>query len=436
MGLVKDVYDPSVNVREPLSSYQTMLDLIHRDNTLSTAYDIIVEFVNSRGFDFIGGTKAKRDEIRTKFENLNWLQISPNLVHSLCYYGDGYLELRRKQSLTPNELHVLETTEMRIRYDKHGRVLGYVQRPFKFSGMSEKKIKELEGTPEEPAQGIFFEPDEVIHFRMKWIGSQVYSYNPNTPILTEASTKIYAGNYLFNIFINMPPRYIAHLAGMSKASFKNAKQEFISSKTNYKKTIAFSRSSDPKSKLQLQKIDPPYDEMLIKIMKYLNKEILKVTRVPKTWVEGEESENRGVGESLNFPFHTRIQYIHRNILEPPINMKLLKALNYFKKPSGATKKLMMRYNEPTRKGEMEILQNAGLLRDMGLKRTALVNYLDDRGICGIDPTDFEKDQVKKNMELNESRQRMNQGTQDMTQNINEAGVSDKSAVKMGMSSGS
>ena len=41
MGLVKDVYDPLARVREPLSSYQTMLDLIHQDTTLSTAYDIL-----------------------------------------------------------------------------------------------------------------------------------------------------------------------------------------------------------------------------------------------------------------------------------------------------------------------------------------------------------------------------------------------------------
>ena len=67
---------------------------------------------------------------------------------------------------------------------------------------------------------------------------------------------------------------------------------------------------------------------------------------------------------------------------------------------------------------------------MGLKPKALVNYLDRRGILGIDPTDFEKTQIKKDMELNDSRQRMNQGMEDMTQNRNEAGVSDSSAIKM------
>ena len=438
MGLVKDIYDPIARVREPLSEYRTMLDLIRNDNTLSTAYDIIVEFATHRGFDFIGGNKKERDKLRLLFEDLNWEQVQTNLIYSLFYYGDAFLELRRNNSKTPNELWVLETTEMRIAYDGHGKVEGYVQRPFKMTGMSQEKIieKEREIVPKSDGgdgiktQGVFFEPDEVIHFRMKWIGSQVYSYNPNEPIATEAATKRYAGNYLMNIFINMPPRHMVHLAGISKRDYKSAVRDFQSAKTNYKKAIAFTRSSDPKAKLQMQKIEPPYDEQLIKVMKWINKEMLKITRVPKTWVEGEESENRGVGESLNLPFQVRIQYLHRNIIEPQINKKLLRALGHFKKPVNTAKRMKLRYNEISRKGELEILQNVGLLRDMGLKVEAMVRMLDERGILGFDPTDFEERQVKKNIELNDSRQRMNKDTKDMTQNRNEAGVSNKSAQKM------
>lgn len=429
LGLVKDIYDPASTVREPLSEYRTMLDLIHRDGTLATAYDIVVDFATHRGFDFIGGDKEKRDELRELFENLNFKQVLHNLMYSLCYYGDGYLELRRNQSATPNELWVLEATEMRILYDSHGKVDGYVQRPFNMSGMSEKDIRAKEGTPEHPMQGIFFSPDEVIYFRMKWIGSQVYSYNPNTPIATEASTKLYAGNYLMNIFINMPPRYVAHLAGISKKDYESAKKEFQSTKTNYKKTIAFSRSSDPKSKMDLKKIEAPYDETLINIIKWLNNEIIKVTRVPRLWLEESRSENRSAAEVEQRPFDVRIQSIHRTMLEPSINTKLLKALGYYKKKEGKSK-LRIKFNEISRKGEKEIIANAGMLRNMGLKPKALVTYLDERGILGLDPTDFEKQQIKKDMELNESRARMDKGTEDIKSRLDEKGVSAGSELKM------
>ena len=331
---------------------------------------------------------------------------------------------------------------MRIIYDNHGKVQGYVQRPFGISGLTDEEILELEGTQANPNQGIFFKPEEVIHFRMKWIGSQVYSYNPNEPLSQVASTKLYAGNYLMNIFINMPPRYVAHLAGVSLTDYNNAKLDFQSAKTNYKKTIAFTRSSDPNSKLTMNKIEPPYDTLLIDIMKWLNGEIIKLTRVPRTWVEGSQNENRGVGESLQFPFEAHITFIHRVIIEPLINRVLLKQLEGGKeikeKPKAESKgkesksnlkKIKFRFNEISKKGETETLQNAGLLRDMGLKPEALVNYLDERGILGTDPDDFEEQQFAKNMELNPSRQRMDKSTDSMTQNRDESGVSNSKDVK-------
>ncbi len=450
-GLVKDVYDPVTSVREPLSAYRTMLDLIHSDATLSSAYSLITKFATYRGYDFTGGTKAQRDRHRKLFTELNFQQVLPNIMYSLNYYGDCFLELRKNDSSSINELWPLETTEMRIIYNEHGKVGGYVQRPFNMTNLSEEEVlkKEKEKitdseTGEERTQGIFFDKDEVIHFRMKWIGSQVYSYNPNEPISQIASTGLYAGNYLMNIFINMPPRYVAHLAGISNSDFTTAKREFESTKTNYKKTIAFTKSSDPTSKLTLQKIDAPYDEMLIKILSWIHGEMLKITHVPRTFIEGDTSENRGVGESLNLPFEVSLQWIHRCVLEPPINRTLLRLLKKGVPKSTETKsakkevkiksEVQLRFNEISRKGENEIIMNAGLLRDMGLKPDALVAYLDERGILGIDPDDFEEQQVSKNMELNSSRERMNPGKKDMTQNRDEAGTSNKSAKKMGLKS--
>lgn len=455
-GLVKNVFDPVANVREPLSEYQTMLDLIHRDPTLSTAFSIIVDFATYRGFDFIMGTRAQRDHWRKVFVDLNFQEVLPNLIYTMCYYGDGFLELRKQDSKTVNELWVLETTEMRIIYDEHGKVLGYVQRPFNMQGLTDEEVlqKEREVIPEEEGgdgektQGIFFDPEEVMHFRMKWVGSQVYSYNPNEPIAQVASTRLYAGNYLMNIFINMPPRYIVHLAGIGQRDFNNAKAEFRSSKTNFKKAIAFTKSTNPESKLDLKKVDAPYDEALINIIKWLNNEMAKITRVPRSWLEESAAENRGVTEAEQRPFDVRIGALHKNSLECVINRKLLpmlekspkevdtKKVEESKDPNAKPKKIkdkvQFKFNEISRKGENEIIMTTGLLRDMGLKPEAMVKHLDNRGILGFDPDDFEEKQIAMNMELQPSRERMDKGKQDMTQNRNEGGVSNKSGQKMGI----
>ncbi len=439
-GLVKDVFDPAIAVRQPLSEYRTMLDLIHSDHTLATAYGILVDFATYRGFDFIQGTKAERDKFRRLFEELGFEEVLPNIVYSMCYYGDAYLELRKNSSKTINELWPLETTEMRIIYNEHGEVHGYVQRPFNMQSMSEEDILKKEKEPlrdetgkeivdpiteQVKTQGIFFGKDEVIHFRMKWIGSQVYSYNPNEPISTVAATRLYAGNYLMNIFINMPPRYVAHLSGISNKDYTISKKEFQATKTNYKKTIAFTKSSDPQSKLDLKKIDPPYDELLIKITKWLNMELLKITRVPRSWIEESGIENRGVTEAEQRPFDVRIMALQRQNIQLPVNKKLLPQLR-------ANPKVKFRFNEISRKGEKEILENSSMLMNFGVKPEALVRYLDERGILGFDPVDFDMERLKKDPETNPSRQRMNKSTSDMTQKRNEAGTSDKSAKKMGI----
>ena len=451
-GFVKDVSDPASSIREPLTEYQVMLDLIQQDPTLARAFDIITDFATYNGYDFTGGKKSDREKLRHLFYNkLNFDEVQPNLIRTLCYYGDAFLELRKQGSKTPNELWVLETTEMRIEYDVHGKVTGYWQRPFKMSGLSTQEILDKEKT-----HGVFFKPEEVVHFRIKWLGSQIYSYNPVEAASTAISTRLYAQNYLMKIFTNMPPGYHMHLAGIGKQDYKSAKEEFQSAKTRYQKRIAITKSSDPNSRPTITKIDAPYDEQLLKVMSYLRNEILTSTGVPRSWLQESASENRGITEAEQRPFDVKIKAIQRNIIGTKINIQLLPALGFSrnrlmdkedeeeegmegmelgvkkkkKEKEDEFSKLMFRYNEISVKGETETLQNAGLLRDMGLKPKSLVRFLDERGIVGLDPSDFDENQLRKNLELNPSREGMDPNKKDMTNKLGEKGTSDDGAKKI------
>ena len=428
LGFVKNIYDPIVRVREPLSDYQTMLALMRRDNDLVTASDIITDFSTYRGYDFIRGNRDQRDKLRDKFEDLNWLPVDKNLKQSCFWYGDAFLEQRDLDNKGKvDELHPLETTEMRIAFDKHGELdpqKAYVQRPFRLTGLTKDQILD-----KELSQGVWFSEDQVIHFRAKWVGSQVYSYNPLESATTAISTKLYASNYLMNIFINMPPSYLIHLAGAGEKQRKELKADIQQGKTNYKKNILISSSSDPSSKIQVEKIESPLDPNLQIVQKWLKREVLKVTRVPMSWVEESASENRGITESQQRPFDVKIISLQRDPFEVQINRKLLPALGFKTKGTGAESKVRFKYNTTSFKEEAEILQNAGLLRDMGLKPKSLVNYLDNRGILGLDPDDFEEEQSQKNVELNPSRQRMDKNTQDMTNKLDSQGVSKQGEQK-------
>jgi hypothetical protein len=190
--------------------------------------------------------------------------------------------------------------------------------------------------------------------------------------------------------------------------------------------------------LQLTKVDPPYDKDLMDIMKWLTNEVLTITGVPRSWIMESGTENRGVTEAEQRPFDVRIQAIHRNILEPQINRLLLPALGYYKKAKEAENYVVFRFNEISKKGEKEILQNVAMLQSFGLKPKALVKYLDERGILGLDETDFQDPMMLQNAgipggkpkDLYPSRQRMDKSMSDMTQNRNEAGTSDSGAAKI------
>jgi hypothetical protein len=435
LGLVKGDYDIYSKINQPLTEYQTMLDLVRRDPTLARAFDIIVEFATHRGYDFINGDRKQRDKMRILFDKtLNFKQVLPNLLYSLLYYGDAFLELRKNKSDTPNELFVLETTEMRIKHDIHGKIESFIQRPFALQGMTEIQILD-----KEQKFGIVFSPEECLHFRMKPIGSNVYSFNPTEPAATYLSTKLYASNYLMNIFINMPPRYVSLLAGASKDDYLKAKVEFQSAKTNYKKTIAFVRSTDPQAKLNIEKLEAPYDKDLLEFMKWLTNEIIAVTGVPRLWLMEAGSENRSAGEAEQRPFDVRIKAIQRNILEPTINLKLLPLLTGEDDPdmefetSEDSGKPQFKFNEISIKGETEILANLNALIQAGLKNESKAKYLDFMGILGFDADDFEDPMVAQSKDSFPSRQRNDKNTKSMTQNMNERGVSDSSGKKMGIS---
>jgi hypothetical protein len=429
LGFVKDTHDSSTRVRNPLGDYQTMLDLLRRDPVIMTAFNIFVKASLSRGFDFIQGSKKQRNDARELFEDLNWLGVDSNLKYQSLNYGDAFLELRKQDSRgRPDELWPLESTEMRINYDVHGKIpddKAYVQRPFNItSDMTTGDVEEQERT-----HGQWFSKEQVIHFRTVWIGSQVYSYIPMESASTAISSKLFSTNYLMNIFNNMPPGYLAHLAGGSEKARKTLKTELQSTKTNYKRRIAVSSSPDVQSKLQIQKLDPPYDTQLLDVIRYFRREILMLTHVPQSWVEESAGENRGITESEQRPFDIAVKYFQMNPYEMNVNRHVMPLLGFKTKGTEAKKKIKFKYNALHHKEEKEILLNASMLQNFGAKPEALVRYLDNRGILGFDPTDFDVMQMGKNMETNPSRQRMDKSTDTMTNKLDSQGVSAQGKAK-------
>lgn len=396
--------------------YDILLDMFRNDPVLSTAIDITVDAVTNNSFKFIGDNdRLVKETTKLFFEVYDFDRVLDNIIYSLLIYGDSFLEIR-EESGKPIELHPLETSEMHINYDEHGEVTSYMQIP-----------------PGKTSTKIVFSPDSVIHFRLKWIGSRVYSYNPCEPIAKSFSTKIFAYNYLSQIFENLPPKLMYILNSASD----DQKKEFVANlrkvKTNPHEDIVIKTSND--KGFDTREFQVKFDTGLVQIIEHLRKEVLMIHRVPPIWVGMIQEGNRSTAEALIYPFELRVRKL-QHILSSDINKFLL--------PKLGIKNLEFRFNPIAFSSELSILQNAQIMKTLGLEAEGehpIVYYLKQKGIeiPNNSTIPSAEEMMQRESELSgpqiqsdsaPSRQRENKQTNKMTSNLNEKGVSSAGKEKL------
>ncbi len=408
------------NVAEPINDYRILDSMVRNDEILSAAFDATVEMVSRNGYDFapLKGTDSASKEIDRAiklFNDLEYPEVLNNIVYSMLYYGDCFLELRRatkegigKVSLpaegrvsnstedtTPEpkptqsivqdtsgnkgeitELNVLETTEMRIVYDEHGKVLWYVQRPFNTVGLTTEALKQ-----KEIALGVWFRPEDIIHYTMKKVGSGVYSQTPIESIARQWSTKLRANTYLLQAFQNLPPEMFIHLKGANKVQ----RDDFASLLQRRKQRaglIPISYGAGD-SGLEIKTSEFAPSEGILKVLNYLTQEVLLITRCPPTWLglKGDGGSNRGDSESMLFSFEVKVESIKQKV-QFRNNRSLMKALGF--------ENIEFNFNPSSSRNEKEVVENAAVFHSMNIKPEAIVKYLKRNGITDILPDDFEE----------------------------------------------
>jgi len=354
LGLVKDYMEsPSDKTQEPPSDYNLLLEMFENDSVLTTALDTTVDVGSSNGFHFQGKNKRNIEHLQDLFENdLDFDLVVQNIIYSMIIYGDAFLELRFTDG-NLSELHVLETTEMKIIYDEHGTILGYVQTP---------------STPIKGKEKIYFKPDEVVHFKLKEIGSRVYSYTPLKSIKREYATKKYAGNYLNRIFVNFPPRLMYVLKTASKEQTKSFINNLKVAKQQPHKDLVGWGEIDVKETGVFD-----FSNGMVEILNHLRTEILMITKVPPIWIGIPDNSNRSNSEAQIRSFETRVKSI-QNKIASAINKQLLPSLGFSKKS------IKFMFNPFSLMEEKSVLENAKVLKELGLDDDSLLTYVKEKGI--------------------------------------------------------
>jgi len=352
LGIVKDYYatDPENIVDRP-SDYNMFLEMYTSDPVLSSAIDTTVDVGGGTKFHFEGKNKAAIKKLDDLFVNtLDFDIVLRNLIYCMIIYGDAYLEVRYIDG-APSELHSLEPTEMKIRYDKHGEILGFVQESLAY-----------------PDQKVYFTPDEVIHFSLKNIGSRVYSYEPFKPIMREYITKKYANHYMSSIFANFPPRLLYTMKTASKEQTKNFIEILKKAKRSPNKDLV------GWGDIEMQQAGVfDFSKGLVDILNYLRSEILMITKVPPIWMGIPDNSNRSNSEAQIRSFETRVKSI-LNKIASAINKKLLPIIGH------SVKSAKFVFEPFTLTEEKSSLDNAKVLKDIGLDDDTIIEYIRSKGV--------------------------------------------------------
>ena len=121
---------------------------------------------------------------------------------------------------SPKVLFPLMSRSIWIKYDVHGKVTGYVQKPrntnaaFAVNSNPNPDVPSsyTYGTMSAPIDGVEFSPDEIIHFPYEPVGDQIYGNSPLQTAIFDVLSLWYAKTYGGLFFQNdATPSYIFNL---------------------------------------------------------------------------------------------------------------------------------------------------------------------------------------------------------------------------------
>ena len=412
-GIVKDFYtnrqETSQDYKEAPYFYKSLMEMTEADPVLSTATDLTVDLATYNGYTFIGeNQRGIKAAIKLFNDTLDFDQVIDNVLYQLLVYGDSYLEVRWNESKTKvMELHPLETTEMRIDYDEHGEISRYWQ--------------VVAGSAKE--NWVSFEKDEVIYFRLKWIGSQVYSKHPYKAVASDMTTNLYANHYLQSVFRNLPPKIIYFLKTASKEQRKQFIENLIRAKTNPQLDIIMQGEADSKL-MQMN-----FDEGLLGVLEWLQKRVLMVTRVPPHWVGMLQGANRGIGENVVIPYETKIKKLQQKIASQ-INKELMPKLNLGN--------IQFKWNAISLMDEKTIVEVMNYLKAQGFDSDTIIEYAREHGIKLREGAEIEKPELPTgSAQVMQNKTAISRTAKDgsMTSNINKKGVSEEGKEKLEVKQG-
>jgi HK97 family phage portal protein len=245
---------------------------------------VICKAVTARGYS-LSPAKTNADInnaelLQEFFSNCNpndtLLEILDDITRDIYVFGNAFLEVVYGADGKPKELWNLDAPTMRVMADEHGAITGYIQTPRSHSG------------------NVYFEPREVIHFKLESRGSTLYGLSPLASLVLPITTDRYSQIYNRAFFLN---------GAKVRGAFimKDASPEQVERNRDY----MAARAKNPdmahsdmvlEGDIEFRQISTTQKDMeFLQLREFTRNEILAVYGVPPSKVSIIETGNIGAG---------------------------------------------------------------------------------------------------------------------------------------------
>lgn len=328
---IKDYNMTPDNAQAAPVNQQTLLNLMD-DPTVNGEVNKLVNYIMRSGYKIVKKEneeeedEAKEDEWETKYNGYLYLR---QLYSLLIILRNAFTEVVWKGE-EPMEIWNVEPTNIDIVANPHGKVLGYLQRPYSFLGYTQNASALIRGPDDNRNDGnpalkdyVFWTPEEMIHFTAGQLDSNPWGYLNTQSLIRTVTTKRIIEGYVEWLFDQHKFRDIWLVKEANATQIKNFIQDMKDGRINKLKDLVVEGDI---AKDVLRKFDD--GPSMIAYLNYLKNNISEMLMLPPMTAGGEKSSNRSTGEfEMRWDLESTVQN-WQDMMTWQINYKLFPLIGW------------------------------------------------------------------------------------------------------------
>jgi len=348
-GFIKDWYG-SQTTNDVLNKpdFDTAINVFRSEPVLNSAVKAISDEMLKSGFMIETENKTLKKTIeRELVKKYRFNRVLRKLIYNLVIYGNAFVEIVYANNI-PEEMYVLETTEMEIISDEHGEVMAYRQKHHE--------------------KNVTFTTDECVHITFDNITTSPWGEVDVKGLYKTIAAKQFLETFIRQLFQFNKFRDAWTLGGANDVQVKHFVENLLKGRDFPDRELII--EGDEAKKIPGRGFEDL--NRLVDLLDYYRQQILTHLRVPPIIAGIPDNSNRSNSEvQARRSFYTRIKALEDAIAED-ITAELFPKLGW----GNAT----FRFAPLDKRIEKDDMEIAMAMKSLGIDDESLLQYLRDMGL--------------------------------------------------------